>query len=82
MRFQGSFGGTLSLVISASYIILIVLMTALPSHFFVAAHAADENLSTVRLWLAGGVAGACLLGAIAMVVSMRLGLKSFAELEF
>ncbi len=75
-KIAAGFGGTLSLVISASYIILIVLMTALPSHFFVAAHAADENLSTVRLWLAGGVAGACLLGAIATFVPMRLGLKS------
>ncbi len=36
-KIAAGFGGTLSLVISAIYIVVVVLLTALPSHFYVAA---------------------------------------------
>jgi ABC-2 type transport system permease protein len=81
-KIAAGFGGTLSLVVSAIYIVAVVLLTALPSHFYVAALQADVDLYWVRWWLVGGTAAACLSGAIATVVPMRMGLASFRQLEF
>ena len=43
-RIAAGFGGTLNLVVSTLYIVTIVLLTALPTHFYLAAHdtAADS----------------------------------------
>jgi ABC-2 type transport system permease protein len=80
-KIAAGFGGTLSLVISAIYIILIVLLTALPSHFYLATHPADENGPLVLAWLVGGVLAACVTAAAATFVPMRIGLKAFRALE-
>ncbi|REK05992.1 MAG: hypothetical protein DWQ37_22985 [Planctomycetota bacterium] len=81
-KIAAGFGGTLSLVISAIYVILIVLLTALPSHFYLAVGNAGVDGFRIRLMLAGGVLAACLLGAAATLVPMRMGLKAFRDLEF
>jgi ABC-2 type transport system permease protein len=80
-KIAAGFGGTLSLVVSACYIIIVVLLTALPSHFYVEAMQADMNLKLVRLWLIAGTATACVVGALATLVPMRIGLKAFRALE-
>jgi ABC-2 type transport system permease protein len=81
-KIAAGFGGTLSLVISAIYIILIVLLTALPSHFYLAAKPSQSPGVPVGVWLAGGILAACLTGTVATFVPMRIGLKAFRSLEF
>lgn len=81
-KIAAGFGGTLSLVISAIYIILVVLLTALPSHFYLAALHTDADPFWVYLALAGGTAGACITGLIATFVPMVIGLRAFRALEF
>ncbi|MGD9721370.1 MAG: hypothetical protein AB7O59_09185 [Pirellulales bacterium] len=81
-KIAAGFGGTLSLVVSAFYIIVVVLLTALPSHFYVAALQANLDQEWVRNWLLAGMAAACATGAIATIVPMRLGLAAFRALEF
>jgi ABC-2 type transport system permease protein len=80
-KIAAGFGGTLSLVTSAIYIIVIVLLTALPSHFYVAAQSGSPE-PWMRAWLAGGILAASAIGALATIVPMRIGLKAFRELEF
>ena len=81
-KIAAGFGGTLSLVISAIYIIVVVLLTALPSHFYMAAVQADMHVAWMRMWLIAGSAGACVVGLIATLVPMIIGLRAFRTLEF
>ena len=91
-RISAGFGGTLNLVLSTLYILVVVLLTALPTHFYLAAHypgvAMQINAAArpvqwwLKLWLLGGTAGSVLLGALATWVPMRLGCRAFRQLEF
>ncbi|MBI3839543.1 MAG: hypothetical protein HY288_16610 [Planctomycetia bacterium] len=81
-KIAAGFGGTLNLVISASYIIVVVLLTALPSHFYLAAMQADVDPFRMRTWLIAGTAAACLTGLVATLVPMQIGLKAFRAMEF
>ena len=80
-KIAAGFGGTLSLVISAIYIVLVVLLTALPSHFYLAALQSDVDLLWVRTWLVGGIFAACFTGLLATVVPMQIGRNAFRTLE-
>jgi ABC-2 type transport system permease protein len=86
-KIAAGFGGTLNLVLSALYIIVIVMLTALPCHFYLIADSAlwrDSFLSPsfLRLWLWGGSCTAVLVGIAATVLPLRWGLHSFRRMEF
>jgi ABC-2 type transport system permease protein len=81
-KIAAGFGGTLNLVISATYIVAVVLLTALPSHFYLATLEGEEHQN---FWL--GVTFGCLaisigLGVLATWLPMRMGLRAFRKLEF
>lgn len=85
-KIAAGFGGTLNLVLSALYILLVVLMTALPCHFYLLASSTDIpprmlQPGFLKLWLSLGVGGALILAAIVTVLPMRSGLKAFRKLE-
>jgi ABC-2 type transport system permease protein len=90
-RIAAGFGGTLTLVLSTLYILAVVALTALPTHSYLAARYAGVGTSTtqqsnvswwLQLWLATGIAGSILLGAIATLVPMYIGLRSLRRMEF
>lgn len=81
-KIAAGFGGTLSLVISAIYVVLIVVMTAVPSHFYLAAMQSEFDPEWVRGWLVAGTAAACATGLIATLVPMAIGLRAFRKMEF
>jgi ABC-2 type transport system permease protein len=90
-RIAAGFGGTLTLVISTLYILAIVLMTAVPYHFYLAAESqqtSDLLAEAVRFrwwlrtWLIAGTAGSVVLGAVATVVPMWIGFRAFRRWEF
>ena len=91
-RIAAGFGGTLNLVLSTLYILVVVLLTALPTHFYLAAQyagaaiaGADGQASLkwwVGLWLVTGTAASFLLGAVATLVPMRIGFRAFRQMEF
>ncbi|MCE5302098.1 MAG: hypothetical protein LLF97_03195 [Planctomycetaceae bacterium] len=90
-RIAAGFGGTLNLFISTLYILAIVLLTALPVHFYLAAEMTSvwsNNVipSTVewwvKLWLIVGTISSILLGVLATVVPLRIGLRAFRQMEF
>jgi ABC-2 type transport system permease protein len=86
-KIAAGFGGTLNLVLSAIYIILIVVLTALPCHFYQIAEgqhvtARIFNPFYLKLWLFGGTGLAILLGTLATVIPLRNGIRAFNRLEF
>ena len=81
-KIAAGFGGTLSLVVSAIYIIVIVLLTALPTHFYLAVRPAEAATLWVKTWLIAGLLAASASGAIATLVPMYVGLRAFRSLEF
>jgi ABC-2 type transport system permease protein len=90
-RIAAGFGGTLCLVVSTLYILIIVLLTALPTHFLLAAKATyggqylEEQQSLLRylhLWMTAGTLGSVVMGFFATVLPMALGFRAFRRMEF
>jgi len=90
-RIAAGFGGTLNLVVSTLYILVVVLLTALPMHFYLAAsytgvvRGISEQAAMMwwlRLWLMAGTAASLLLGALATILPLRMGFRAFRKLEF
>lgn len=85
-KIAAGFGGTLNLVFSALYILVIVLLTALPCHFYLMADNSDMSSAYVpsrylSMWMIGGITISIVLAAVVTVVPMRLGLKAFRKME-
>ncbi len=85
-KIAAGFGGTLNLVLSAIYILAVVLLTALPCHFYLLAYSTEIppkmlQPGFLKLWLSLGIGGALILAAIVTVIPMHSGLKAFRELE-
>jgi ABC-2 type transport system permease protein len=86
-KISAGFGGTLNLVLSALYIIVIVVLTALPCHFYLIAGNAPWresflNPNFLRLWLWGGNITAIVVGVAATVLPLWWGLRAFRRIEF
>jgi ABC-2 type transport system permease protein len=86
-KIAAGFGGTLNLVVSALYIMTIVVLTALPCHFFLIADTSplrDSLLNPryLQVWLSLGAGTAIVVGLLATVLPLRWGLRAFRELEF
>lgn len=85
-KIAAGFGGTLNLVLSAVYIMVVVLLTALPCHFYLLASKADMpprllQSGYLRLWLILGLSSSAVLAIIVTVVPLRRGLRAFRNLE-
>lgn len=86
-KIAAGFGGTLNLVLSAVYIIVIVALTALPCHFYLIAenHRSQQTIfdaSYLKAWLVFGTGLAVLTGLAATVLPLRSGIRAFNRLEF
>jgi ABC-2 type transport system permease protein len=95
-KISSGFGGTLSLVISSLFIMVVVIVAALPTHLFLVANnpwfsqALGGNRSATQQFLiwAGGPQGAAVslaivvaTGLVATFVPLRIGLRAFRHLE-
>ncbi|BBO33489.1 putative ABC transporter permease subunit [Lacipirellula parvula] len=85
-KIAAGFGGTLNLVLSALYIMAVVLMTALPCHFYLLAGKAEMppkllQPQYLRFWLMLGILASMILAAIVTILPLRGGLKAFRRLE-
>jgi ABC-2 type transport system permease protein len=89
-KISSGFGGTLSLVISSLYIMLVVVIAALPTHLFLLTNALGPaaGSATGLLTWAGGTGGMVaslaivgLLGMAATGIPLALGLRAFRRLE-
>ncbi len=86
-RIAAGFGGTLNLVVSLAYIVVMVLLTAIPSHAYLAGtdtnrfYNAGLSLDKFRFWLAASVLLSLVLTVIVTYVPMRMGIRYFRQLE-
>lgn len=89
-RIAAGFGGTLNLVVSTLYIIAVVLLTALPAHFYfvsLRSTPADVimNQFDVAWWLAWwpvwGAVATLVLGSLATFLPLWLGFRVFRQFE-
>ncbi|MBN2216618.1 MAG: hypothetical protein JW719_04510, partial [Pirellulales bacterium] len=89
-RIAAGFGGTLNLVIGAGYIVLIVMLAAMPWHLHALASqpVAMDYLESrpgflwwLRLWLWGGSLGSVLLTFVATFIPLRSGFRAFRLME-
>jgi len=85
-KIAAGFGGTLNLVLSALYILAVVLLTALPCHFYLLA--GNSEISSrflqrgyLNMWLGVGLGVSLAIAVLITVVPMRMGLKAFRQLE-
>ncbi len=85
-KIAAGFGGTLNLVLSALYILVVVFLTALPCHFFLLAGHTEIppkllRPNFLRLWLSLGLGISLTVTCLVTIIPMRLGLKAFRRLE-
>jgi hypothetical protein len=89
-KISSGFGGTLSLVVSSFFIILVVVTAALPTHLFLATHAFGVDAFARGDWLAwagstqglfASLSAVVTLGLLATFVPLGLGLRAFRQLE-
>lgn len=85
-KIAAGFGGTLNLVLSAIYILLVVLMTALPCHFYLLTNDSDlqsqlGHPQNLKLWVGLGLVGVFILAGLVTFIPLRSGLKAFRNLE-
>lgn len=86
-KIAAGFGGTLNLVLSALYIMVVVVLTAMPCHFYILAGKGPLGTALftpqhLKLWLIVGTGAAIAVGTVATVVPLRRGLRAFRRLEF
>lgn len=88
-KIASGFGGTLNLLVSLVFIVLVVTALALPSQlYFQRVEANDlpyvQPLMTghLRTWMGLSVVASLVLGAIATIVPLRMGIKAFQTMEY
>lgn len=85
-RIAAGFGGTLNLVLSAAYIVALVVITTVPSHFYLLARQGGNQalqLDPQRQWnwLIAGVCGGLILGIVVTAAPLVMGFRAFRKLE-
>ena len=94
-RIAAGFGGTLNLVVSTLFIVLVLTLTTLPCHVYVARQV-DPTLPqalnniveyvtrplAVRRWLYLGTLAATLASLLAALLPMWIGIRAFRRQEF
>lgn len=90
-RIASGFGGTLNLVISTAFIIVVLGLGSLPAHVRIVAEspgllptvtARVELNPLVVAWLAFGPLGAAVFTIVVGVISLWVGLRHFRKIEF
>lgn len=80
------FGGTINLLCSLAYAILVVVMTSLAGIIYYSANYFSENklidFSKFVPWLLLTLLGLVILGGLAIAIPMRLGRRAFRTMEF
>jgi ABC-2 type transport system permease protein len=87
-KIAAGFGGTLNLLVSLVFIILVVGALALPCHLYFAGQGADAlgvnpfGSARFRAWLLVAMAASTVLGMVATLVPLRIGIRAFERMEF
>ncbi|MBM4082239.1 MAG: hypothetical protein FJ278_21220, partial [Planctomycetes bacterium] len=74
------YGGTLNLMFSLIFIAVVIGLIAAPCHLYFARDLL--SVSAFRFWLVLALCAAAILSALATVLPLLIGLRSFRRLEF
>lgn len=86
-KIAAGFGGTLNLLVSLVFILVIVSALALPCHIFLADYAWQGSGAGVpytprfRFWLGVAIAASVALGTVATLLPLSIGIKAFERME-
>lgn len=86
-KIAAGFGGTLNLLVSLVYIFLVVATLALPCHIFLSDYQDGSmfgrpDMERFRFWLMVSMFGSVILGVVATLVPLRIGIRAFERMEF
>jgi ABC-2 type transport system permease protein len=77
------FGGTLNLVAGLLFLLLVIGAMAMPWHVYVTLAGTDEKVTAAVIgWLLAGIAAGMILGALAVVLPLRIGIRALRRMEF
>jgi ABC-2 type transport system permease protein len=77
------FGGTLNLVIGLLFLLLVIASMAAPYHIFVAASREEKEWTPMMIgWVITGFLAGIVLGVLATVVPLRMGVRALRRMEF
>lgn len=80
-RIAAGFGGTLTLVLSTAFVFAIVAMVSIPAYFRYSIPANESTWFPSNLLMSIAMCGAVLLSAMVTYLPMRLGMRSFQDIE-
>ncbi len=88
-KIAAGFGGTLNLLVSLVFIGLVVTSLALPCQFYFSRFETNGGFAIpqaitekFRLWFGLSIAFSLVVGVVATVVPLRMGIKAFRTMEF
>jgi ABC-2 type transport system permease protein len=87
-KIAAGFGGTLNLLVSLIFIVLIVSALALPCHIFFAGQETNSlglmvaQRSRFEFWLGISMLASLLMGVVATLLPLHIGIKAFERMEF
>jgi ABC-2 type transport system permease protein len=77
------FGGTLNLVVSLLFLVLVLGLIAAPWHVIAAVgEVSDVSGGSINGWLTAGIVAGVAVGVAAVVVPLRLGIRTLRAMEF
>jgi ABC-2 type transport system permease protein len=87
-KIAAGFGGTLNLLVSLIFIVLIVTSLALPCHLYFAGQ--EPGIAGVPVitgerftrWLILAVLASLVIGALGTIIPLKIGIKAFQKMEF
>jgi ABC-2 type transport system permease protein len=77
------FGGTLNLVAGLLFLVLVLGLMCVPWHLHIAFSDSDAALDPAfGAWMAAGVATGLVLGILAVIAPLRIGIRALRKMEF
>jgi ABC-2 type transport system permease protein len=87
-KIAAGFGGTLNLLVSLVFIILIVTSLALPCHIYFAGQEVNglglvvAQQESFEFWLSVAILASLVMGIVATILPLRIGIRAFERMEF
>ncbi len=76
------FGGTVNMVVSLAFVVVVIGLMVVPFHTAQLAQRATEGAARVNLWVYVGIPLGALISGLAVVLALRAGIRALRTMEF